>query len=209
MKVVAYSRGFVGVALAFLAVTGCSGSTPLQDQDLSARQTPLPVMRWDHRPEAQEWTQATLDAVNGHGVALIQTVPRDIQAFCPAYPNATDQDRAAFWSGLMSALAKHESTWKPEASGGGGKWIGLTQIAPATARGYDCKAQNTAALKDGAANLSCAVRIAAFQVSRDDALVSSENGDWRGMARDWAPFTTTSKRQDMAAWTRVQPYCVK
>lgn len=166
----------------------------------------LPVMRWDHRPEAALWTRASLAAVQGHGRALLVSVPRDITSFCPAYPEASDADRAAFWAGLLSALAKHESTWRPEAAGGGGKWIGLTQIDPRTAAGYGCDAQSPAALKDGAANLSCAVRIAAHQVGRDDYLVTNGR-DWRGMARDWMPFRNEAKRAEMAAWTRAQSYC--
>lgn len=172
----------------------------------SAPVADLPVMRWDHRPEAAIWTRATLGAIEDHGRALVTTVPRDIAAFCPAYPGASDADRAAFWAGLLSALAKHESTWRPEAAGGGGKWIGLTQIAPRTARGYGCDAQSVGALKDGAANLSCAVQIAAHQVGRDGYLVR-DGANWRGMARDWMPFRNDAKRADMAAWTSQQSYC--
>jgi len=172
------------------------------------RQSTLPVTQWDHRPEAARWTQSTLTALNGHGAALIDTVPKDIDAFCPGYEQASDRDRAAFWTGLLSALAKYESTWRPDASGGGGAWIGLTQIDPRTARGYDCGAQTVAELKNGSQNLSCAVRIAAHQVARDEALVS-EDGSWRGMARDWAPFRSPEKRQSMANWTSSQDYCAK
>ena len=135
------------------------------------------------------------------------TVPDDIAAWCPGYEDATEKERAAFWVGLLSTLAKYESTWNPKASGGGGKWIGLTQIDPRTARWFGCQAQSVAELKDGAANLSCAVRIAAVQVAKDDALISDAGGKWRGVARDWAPFRSKSKRADMAAWTRSQSYC--
>ncbi len=168
---------------------------------------PLPVMRWDHRPEFDVWTRATLAAVQAHGGGLVSTVPDDIAAWCPGYETASEADRAAFWVGLFSTLAKYESTWNPKASGGGGKWIGLTQIDPRTARGYGCAAQSVDALKDGAANLSCAVRIAAVQVAKDDALISNASGSWRGVARDWAPFRSSAKREDMAAWTRSQSYC--
>lgn len=164
-----------------------------------------PVMRWDHRPAAPVWTEATLRALNGHGAALVGLVPGDIETYCPAYPKASADDRAAFWSGLLSALAKHESTWKPEASGGGGRWIGLTQIAPSTARAYGCEAKTAAALKNGAANLSCAVRIIAVTVPRDGVI--STGG--RGVAADWAPFLNAGKRADMAGWTSGQSYCQK
>jgi len=179
----------------------------MASQEEVTRVQSLPVMRWDHRPESDRWTRATLAAVETHGVGLVSTVPADIDAWCPGYATASEADRAAFWAGLLSTLAKYESTWNPQASGGGGKWIGLTQIDPRTARWFGCAAQSAAELKDGAANLSCAVRIAAVQVAKDDALISNASGKWRGVARDWAPFRSKAKRADMAAWTRSQAYC--
>ncbi|MBD3764346.1 MAG: transglycosylase SLT domain-containing protein [Rhodobacterales bacterium] len=165
----------------------------------------MPAMRWDHRPEAMIWTARTLDALDPAANALPQIVPEDIATWCPAYPRADAQDRAAFWAGLLSALAKHESTWNPAASGGGGRWIGLVQIAPGTARSYGCAAQNTAELKDGAENLSCAVRIAAVQVGRDNKVAGGRGTE--GLGRDWAPFRSAAKRAEMAACTRAQDYC--
>lgn len=185
-----------------LLVASCAGRSGSTDVSRGA----LPAMAWDHRPEAEEWTRSTLAAIQSHGAVLLQTVPGDIAEYCPAYPRADDANRAAFWSGILSALAKHESTWRPEASGGGGLWIGLTQIDPRTARFFGCQATSVSALKDGAANLSCAVRIAAKQVGRDAMLVRNDQG-WRGLGRDWAPFRSADKRADMAAWTSRQEYC--
>jgi hypothetical protein len=164
----------------------------------------LPAMRWDHRPEAAEWTRTTLAAIAAEDVRLADNVPDDIAQWCPAYEKAGIAQRRVFWAGLFSALAKHESTWNPAASGGGGRWIGLLQIAPATARQYDCGATSSAALKNGAANLQCAVEIASRQVARDD-LVSG--GGSYGIGRDWAPLRSSSKRADMMAYTRSQSYC--
>lgn len=163
-----------------------------------------PPMRWDFRPEAPAWTAATMAALEHHGASLTAVVPTDIEAFCPGYADADGWQRRAFWAGLFSALAKHESTWNPRASGGGGRWIGLLQIAPGTARQYGCAASSAEALKDGAANLSCAVRIAAVQVGRD-RLVAGSGG--QGVGRDWAPIRSASKRADIAEWTRAQSYC--
>jgi hypothetical protein len=187
---------FLGLGLA--CVTGCAVANGPTDT--------LPSMRWDHRPEAVLWTTKALAAIDDHPVNLPEIIPADIATWCPGYAEASEDDREAFWVGLMSALAKHESTWNPRASGGGGKWIGLLQIAPATARGYDCEATTTAELKDGAANLSCAVRIAAVQVRRDGLVAG---GGTKGLGRDWAPFRSSAKRADMAAWTRSQSYCQK
>jgi hypothetical protein len=161
-------------------------------------------MRWDHRPEAQQWTRASLTALESHGASLPQIVPADIEAFCPGYEDASLEERRLFWTGLLSALAEHESTWQPDAAGGGGRWIGLLQIAPGTAQAYNCRAQDAASLKDGAANLSCAIRIISRTVVRDGVVGASGRG---GVAADWGPFTRPSKRDDMAAWTSSQPYC--
>ena len=163
----------------------------------------LPVMGWDARPEADAWTESTLQALQNEGVALLSEVPGDIGTWCPGYAQAAPTERAAFWSGLLSALARHESTWNPQAVGGGGQWFGLVQISPRTAQGYGCAADSGAALKDGAANLECAVRIAAHTVLRD-GVVAAGGG---GLAADWGPFASADKRAQMAAFTSQQSYC--
>lgn len=192
----------IGWLLVGLVLTGCAGGIdPGRSKDDMSF---LPVMRWDHRPEAARWTQVSLKTLAAHDDALATQVPQDIGAWCPHYPKAGLQERRAFWAGLLSATAKHESTWNPAASGGGGKWIGLMQISPKTARAYGCEAQSAAALKDGAANLACAIRIMSRQVDRDGLVAGNGN---RGVGRDWAPFRSASKRADMADWTRSQPYC--
>jgi hypothetical protein len=161
-------------------------------------------MRWDHLPHADGWTYHAMNIVQSDiGRPLIDTVPRDIAAWCPTYPEKDARLRAAFWVGLLSAMAKHESTWNPKAVGGGGQWFGLVQISPATARGYDCLAISGEALKDGVSNLSCAIRIMASTVPRDG--VVSEG--MRGVAADWGPFHSEAKRAEMAAWTSSQSYC--
>ena len=159
-----------------------------------------PTLAWAHRPEGERWTEATLVALQTHGSALPASEPDGIEAWCPAYAEAPLEDREAFWAGLISALAKHESTWRPEAVGGGGRWFGLVQIAPGTADAYGCAAQSGAALKDGAANLSCAVRIMAAKVHGDERPV-------RSIASDWGPFHSADKRAEMRAWVSTQPFC--
>ncbi|MEM9248314.1 MAG: transglycosylase SLT domain-containing protein [Pseudomonadota bacterium] len=175
---------------------------PEREADLSTSGLTAP-MRWDHLPEAEDWTSTALSALDTHGSVLPQVMPRDISTWCPAYPDADLEQRKAFWTGLISTLAKHESTWNPRAVGGGGLWFGLVQIAPATARGYGCEARSGAALKDGSANLSCAIRIMSHTVARDG--VVSHN--MRGVAADWGPFHSSRKREDMRAWVSAQPYC--
>ena len=162
-----------------------------------------PTMRWDHLPKSDIWTDAALTALESHGAELGAIVPKDIATYCPAYPDQPPEQRQAFWVGLLSALAKHESTWRPTAVGGGGKWYGLMQIAPATARAYGCRAKSGEALKNGPANLSCAIRIWATTVPRDGVI----SAGMKGVAADWGPFHSSKKRTDIIEWTRSQEYC--
>lgn len=169
-----------------------------------ARDGDVPATRWTHQPDHVLWNRAALSALKTHGRPLVDLVPGDIATWCPHYPQASDADRRAFWVGFMSALAKFESTYKPRAVGGGGKWYGLLQILPATARGYKCNVGTGEALKNGAANLSCAVRIMSVTVPRD-GVIYGRGG--RGVAADWGPMRSASKRADMAGWLRRQAYC--
>ena len=166
-------------------------------------ETALPPARWDHKDAGDAWTRATLTALDGPGAPLVDTVPADATEWCPAFPEASRTQRKAFWVGLLSSLAKHESTWREDVSGGAGRWHGLLQISPATARGYGCAATSAEALKDGPANLSCAVRIMGVTVPRD-GVISAGGG---GVAADWGPFVQEAKREEMRAFTRAQPYC--
>jgi len=106
----------------------------------------------------------------------------------------------------MSALAKHESTYRQDAVGGNGRWYGLLQILPATARGYKCIALSREGLKHGPSNLACAVRILTVVMPRDKVMASKDKR-WRGVAADWGSMRISSKRKDIAAWTRKQKYC--
>ena len=179
-----------------------------QSGEGEARLAPLPAMRWSHMPNHKLWNQAAVDALRAHGQPLVNMVPADIGAWCPYYPQADAGEREAFWVGFMSALAKHESTYRPTAVGGGGKWFGLLQISPATARGYDCRAGSGEALKKGGDNLSCAIRIMAVTVPRD-GVIHARDKRWRGVAADWGPLRSEAKRRDMSNWLKRQPYCIE
>ncbi|MCB1348304.1 MAG: transglycosylase SLT domain-containing protein [Maritimibacter sp.] len=192
---------------AMAALSGCAtGDVNLDIGPLfSTKNEPAATqaMRWDNAPASEGWTEATLAALDSHGQNLVNTTPADIDVWCPGYEKADKEGRKAFWTGLLSALSKHESTWQPAVVGGGGRWFGLVQISPATARYHGCRAGSGEALKDGAANLSCAVRILDTTVPRDGVVAAG----MRGVAADWGPFHQASKREDMRAWMLAQPYC--
>ena len=198
------------LSLIVLVMSSNVASVSVSDE-LSALRAPVrdsnvPRTRWIHQTDHLIWNRAALSALKGHAAPLVEMVPKDIQTWCPHYPEASDADRRAFWLGFMSALAKFESTYNPDAVGGGGKWYGLLQILPATARGYKCRVGTGEALKDGAANLSCALRIMAVTVPRD-GVVHAKDNRWRGVSADWGPMRSPSKRADIANWLKRQPYC--
>ncbi|MEM1073981.1 MAG: transglycosylase SLT domain-containing protein [Pseudomonadota bacterium] len=166
----------------------------------------FPAMRWSHVSGQSEWNAAALKALSEHGDALVNFVPADIATWCPAYETADRADREAFWVGFMSALSKHESTYRPTAVSPNGKWYGLLQISPATARGYKCRAGSGSALQNGGENLSCAIRIMSVTVPRD-GVVDGYDGRWRGVAADWGPLRVKSKTADMRGWLKQQPFC--
>lgn len=191
------------IALSLTALAGCA--TFDTDTRYSTKSAPAAdaTMRWDALPGSETWTETTLAALDSHGSALTSVMPADIDAWCPAYRTADMEGRKAFWTGLISTLAKHESTWNPRAVGGGGRWFGLVQISPATARHYGCAAGSGSALQDGDANLSCAVRIMNVTVPRDGVVSQG----MRGVAADWGPFHSSTKREDMRSWMQAQTYC--
>lgn len=172
-----------------------------------ARISYIPDARWDFRGDSASWTRAAMAALRSHGSDMENTVPRDIANWCPAYAENPPHLRRAFWVGMMSALAKHESTYRPSAVGGPNLWYGLLQIYPDTARRYGCRATTGEALKDPEDNLSCAIRIMNVTVPRDNA-IAVRDSRWRGVAADWGPMTHRSKIAEMSAWTRRQDYCV-
>lgn len=188
MQITSFSRAAFLVTLLMLPISACS--TP---KDVGP--TALPVTRWDHRPEAPMWTKATLGALKREGAVLLSAVPQDVESFCPGYRAASADERGAFWTGLFSAIAQYESTWNPKAVGGGGRYLGLLQISPQTARSAGCDAS---ALKDGTENLSCAVKIAARKANYSGV---------RGVVSDWGPMHDASKSRAISSWTRNQSYC--
>ncbi len=186
--------------LAALSLSGCmeTGTAQLSTSGMT------PPMQWDVRPEAKTWTGKTLVALAHEDDALAGSVPADIDQWCPGYENASLQERRAFWAGLMSAVARYESSWNPQAAGGGGRYIGVMQISPRTADLHGCEADTTAELKDGAGNLACAAKIVANAVESDGVVAGSGR---QGAGRDWMPIRDAGKRAAMSAWTSAQPYC--
>jgi len=192
--------GILGLAAIAALAFACSRTpAPAPQATLDGFST----VRWDGAPDSAKWTKASFQALDGHGAALVNMGPDDIDAYCPAYPDLDASERKLFWTNLIASLSYHESTWKQDAAGGGGKWYGLLQILPATAKGYQCQAQTKEDLKDGVQNISCALRIMAVTVPRDGVV----SRDFKGIAADWGPFHQERKREDIQSYSRALPIC--
>jgi len=172
----------------------------------AARTNGVPRTRWERLSGSDVWTRTAASALRAHGQGLLATTPEDISDWCPGYVTQDPSGKEAFWVGLMSTLAKHESTYRPAVSGDSGQSHGLLQIRTATASEYGCRAASRDDLYQPSENLSCAVRIMARNVVRDGR-IAGQSGRWQGMAADWGPFRVASKREDMRRWMLRQPYC--
>lgn len=138
------------------------------------------------------WTQAALEVLDQEGVTLLSTVPADVMQFCPGYATQTRENRAAFWAGLLSAMARQE----------GAEAAGLASHTAGKGQSGGCAGE----LLAGGEPLQCAVRTVARHVVRDGS-ISGHKGGWRGAAREWLPLRSDGSRAKIAGFTRKQSYC--
>jgi hypothetical protein len=208
LPVAARAEGMVPLREPAMLASSGKMAPPVTPPALRPRARPeaLPATAWDRQRGTAIWTRAALSALQGHAAPLVQTVPHDINDWCPAYGAADAAQRRAFWVGLASVLARHESGHRAGAVGGGGLYHGLLQILPATARGYGCDARSADGLQAGPANLSCGLRIMARTVTRD-RVIAQAAGRWGGVAADWGPLRNDEKRAQMQNWLKKQSYC--
>jgi len=204
------------ILLPITATIFAFGAAPAQAPALPSGIT----VDWGEAESRRPWTAATFRAVEELGASLWRAgfVPRGISAYCPAYATQSATNRKLFWVGLLSRLARFESSFNPELTyvepfpdSTGNRVIsrGLLQISIESANGsrYRCGITQANQLHDPATNLSCGVRIMAAWVPRDGWITGGSRGAWRGAARYWSPFRKADRRRQIAAWTSRQPYC--
>jgi hypothetical protein len=158
-----------------------------------------------------------MSALEQHGSALLSTDPADVSEYCPAYRTASTSDRAAFWVGFMSALAKPESNFNPatrfqepgmsERDGSPVISRGLLQISRESANlNYGCGIGEAEELHDPRTNLTCGVRILSRLVPRD-GLIANEARPWHGAAAYWSPMRRSADKAAIRDFTSRQAYC--
>jgi hypothetical protein len=148
------------------------------------------------------WTAAAKAAVKSS--SLPKTLPIDIAKFCPNYSSHTEDARVEFWVGLLSAVARPESNFKPETTfkedfrDSKGEFVisrGLLQISieSANQKKYACDIKKAADLHDPATNLRCGVRILEAWVKTDNVIATYGNGQSRGGGRYWSTLREKNK----------------
>lgn len=174
-----------------------------------AAEKPVYTALWD-KPE---WTQITLDALDKYGQDLLKAEPTDAVKYCPKFKSV---DRKQFYLGLISQLAKFESSFntqekytedfndakdKPVVS------RGLLQISEESGRSYGCPIQSGNDLHNSATNLECGIRILNRWIPKDGVIQGGQPGAWKGAARYWSPFRKESRLQTFRTYLLALPGC--
>lgn len=178
----------------------------------------LDYAAWADNNSDGSWTRSAESAVAKS--LLVQLVPKDIGYFCPSYHKLHDRERRKFWVGLLSAMAKPESNFKPERfyqekfrDGKGQPVIsrGLLQISieSANQQRYGCDIPYPAKLHEPAINLACGVKILSKWVSTDGVIAKhSQPRSYKGGSRYWSTLRPQRGHlRTIANFTRNLPFC--
>lgn len=150
---------------------------------------------WKKVNKDGSWTLAAENAVKA--VTLTALIPKDIAAFCPTYDGLDAEKRARFWAGLLSAMAKPESGFKPETEYVEPDIVdtnnqnvvsrGLLQISMESAnqKAYGCGIQQAQDLHKVDVNLNCAARIMRHWAEKD-GFIAAASKPAVGAARYWS-----------------------
>ena len=198
----------IALVLALVLISSCQIKRDRQIQDDYAA--------WSAVNTDRTWTRAAETAVSA--TTLTDQVPKDIQKFCPEYSALDTKFRTMFWAGLLSAMAKYESNFKPETAytekfrdhaGNNVVSRGLLQISieSANQKQYSCLISNSEDLHDPAINLSCGARILSRWIEAD-GVVAYSNGGNRGGARYWSVLRPALDiLPKISAMTRELSFC--
>ncbi|OBP14278.1 transglycosylase [Rheinheimera sp. SA_1] len=178
----------------------------------------LDYAAWAKNNRDGSWTRSAETAVANS--PLVRLVPKDILYFCPAYPKLHATERRKFWVGLISAMAKPESNFKPQRfyqekfRDGKGRPVisrGLLQISieSANQQRYGCDIPYPAKLHDPRINLACGVKILSKWVSTDGVIAKhSQARIHKGGSRYWSTLRPKSGHlRAIADFTRKLPFC--
>lgn len=143
---------------------------------------------WDKKAGTSGWSAVVVEELKTHRTTL--ETAQDIEEFCPAYFLASSFERDTCWIRIISAMARYESNFRPQAvykEANGANSVGLLMMAP-----EHCPNANTEEkLKVAEPNIQCAVARLALMVKRGK-YVSGPN--FKGGAAYWSVLRSPHKR---------------
>lgn len=181
-------------------------TTPAPKPSVPSSDTETPNVRalWDDRIESgHKWTLFTIDALKNYGADLIESVPADIENFCPNYKTLNISSRMEFWVNLVSAIAAAESRFNPKVFyvetmlNSNGEHVvsrGLLQLSLESVRYYGCPIKTDADLEDPRKNIECGVRILNRWIPSDGVMSAQSKSGWLGGARYWSVLRPYSNK---------------
>jgi hypothetical protein len=147
------------------------------------------------------------------GEKLLSVNPADLLPVCKNFEKMGKEDRAKVYTYLVSAMARYESSFKPEETyqenfndvhGNPVISAGLLQISVESGRGYGCPVTKTEDLFSPTTNLNCGVRILTRWISNDLLAFTNKKGG----ARYWSVLReTSSSRAKILAKLKALPLC--
>ena len=158
---------------------------------------------WESKvADGVNWTAHVMNKLDTLGVDMLDVVPADIATFCPSFKKFTYTQRKEFFTYLISAMTKYESSFNPnefyregfnDASGNAVISRGLLQISIESANSYGCGFKDAQQLHDPYLNLNCGIRILNRWIGQRDLRLAGKIADgWKGGARYWSVLRTTS-----------------
>lgn len=147
--------------LTALILAACTSVPVEQEKPVPAEQ--LPTVSGDYWPK-EEFRKASIKAIQDHGGALLTFSPKDKAEWC--WKNG--ESAVSFYNRLFSAIAKFESSYKPDATykesfkdakGNNVISVGLLQNSQESCTAVYKFPSTTQSLKDPYNNLACSVKI--------------------------------------------------
>lgn len=163
-----------------------------------------------------EWDAKLRGELVEEGLDQVSTIA-DAKTFCPKYDSLKPAQRLEFWSVLMVAMAKRESSYKPTTTyqeafkNSKGEPVistGLFQISYESTRQakYKCPGVTTESLKNPLQNIGCSVNILAHWV-KNDKRAAGTTGSNTGCGRYWAVCRPGSSQAYIASQTTALSFC--
>jgi hypothetical protein len=148
---------------------------------------------WDNKTIGSTWSKVVLEEFRARKSNLEQA--RDIDDFCPAYDQVSDEKKETCWLRILSAMAYFESGHNPQATyreHTGGLSVGLLMM-----NAEHCpNAPSETALKNGESNIRCAFVRMEKLILRDQAISGPTAA--RGAAAYWSVLRPPYRFRDLS-----------